>query len=254
MNNNEFAKSFALNLINFETYHYTDNRVGVNYNYIGYLESGHARLVGENKVVEIKAGEAVYIPSNYSYQSYWYADDTKGVILYSLGFSFFPDQQKRFYSLQKVILTDEEKNMAREAVSKNISLCIRVGKLYSLFGKVLQRLEFRSMSRREREIENVIELMAKNFKFSVADAAKEMGLSQPRFYVIFKEATGMTPIEMKNKIFAAKATELLTDSGFTVEYISDMLGLSSAAYLRRILKKHTGKTPKEIRKDGGIRI
>ena len=56
MNNNEFAKSFALNLINFETYHYTDNRAGINHNYIGYLESGHARLVGENRVVEIKAG------------------------------------------------------------------------------------------------------------------------------------------------------------------------------------------------------
>ena len=44
------------------------------------------------------------------------------------------------------------------------------------------------------------------------------------------------------------AVELLTTTDKTVEEISSLLRFSSAAYFRKVLRKHTGLTPKQIRK------
>ena len=37
-----------------------------------------------------------------------------------------------------------------------------------------------------------------------------------------------------------------------IEEISSMLNFSSSSYFRKILKQHTGKTPREIRKNRGF--
>ena len=50
-----------------------------------------------------------------------------------------------------------------------------------------------------------------------------------------------------------KAKQLLMTTNISVEEISRMLNFSSASYFRKILKKYSGKTPKEIRKTLRIR-
>jgi len=38
----------------------------------------------------------------------------------------------------------------------------------------------------------------------------------------------------------------------TVEEIASLINFSSASYFRKVLKKHTGSTPSEIRKNRGF--
>ena len=68
-------------------------------------------------------------------------------------------------------------------------------------------------------------------------------------YGVFKKACNTTPIEKKQEIFCERAAELLITTDLSVEQISEMLNFSSSSYFRKIFKKHTGKTPLQIRKN-----
>ena len=57
----------------------------------------------------------------------------------------------------------------------------------------------------------------------------------------------MTPNEMRQQIAVEMAVKLLITTEKSVQQISDKLGFSSTDYFRRILRKHTGKTPRQIR-------
>ena len=72
-------------------------------------------------------------------------------------------------------------------------------------------------------------------------------LSEPHLYYLFKKAGEVTPNEYRQKSLCDRAVELLITTDNSVEAISDMLGFSSSSYFRKILKKHTGKSPREIR-------
>ena len=54
---------------------------------------------------------------------------------------------------------------------------------------------------------------------------------------------------MKQEILCEKAVQLLTTTDLSVEEISNRLLFSSSSYFRKIFKKYTGKTPRQIRKD-----
>jgi AraC-like DNA-binding protein len=74
-------------------------------------------------------------------------------------------------------------------------------------------------------------------------------MSQSGLYNIFARCGWGTPNDLRQKMRAEKAVELLQTTDLSVETISDRLGFSSASYFRKILKKHTGKTPTAIRKE-----
>ena len=57
--------------------------------------------------------------------------------------------------------------------------------------------------------------------------------------------------EMKDyfdEVQFSKAVELLITTDMQVEEISSLLNFSSTSYFRKVLYKHTGKTPREIRR------
>ena len=83
--------------------------------------------------------------------------------------------------------------------------------------------------------------------FDVPTLARLCGMSESGFYSQFKSATGHTPIEYKNILRCRAAAELLCNTDSTVEDIAERLGCSTPAYLRRMLLKVIGKTPKQIR-------
>lgn len=60
----------------------------------------------------------------------------------------------------------------------------------------------------------------------------------------------IAPNEFKRKILCEKGIELLNTTGKAVEEISSILGLSSGSYFRKLLKRYTARTPKEIREVG----
>ena len=69
-------------------------------------------------------------------------------------------------------------------------------------------------------------------------------------YSLFKKRVGTTPNDFRQRVLCDMGIELLLTTDKKVEEISDMLSFSSGSYFRKVLKKQTGATPREIRKSG----
>ena len=77
----------------------------------------------------------------------------------------------------------------------------------------------------------------------VAALAAMCYLGEAQFYRLFRNETGQTPIEYRNRLRIERAASLLADGECTVGEISSMLGFGSLYYFSRIFKKMTGRSP-----------
>ncbi len=88
-------------------------------------------------------------------------------------------------------------------------------------------------------------------RISNAELAERCFLSPSAFYSAFKQATGCTPVEYKNRLKVRMAMELLMNTSESLECICRRTGFSSPAYLRRVMYRYTGRKPHEIRQGRG---
>lgn len=251
MNNTQISNSFHFNTFRREKYSYTDNRWGSPDHYIAYMRSGHCRIVTETYTVEIQEGDVFYIPYGIPYQSYWYGHDL--ICFDSYAFRFFPECERYEYPVQ-VIPHDAEilALINRLTGGNHRTTSATVGTLYTLLGLLLPRMKSSPVSRSREIIAASEDYLYICPDASNSDLAKHCGISESGLYAAFQRSAGMTPNELRQKILTRKAEELLTTTDLPVETISDMLHFSSSSYFRKILKKHTGLTPREIRKKNRI--
>ncbi len=243
MNHTDFCKSFYFTEYRYGRYHHTDARNGASSHFIGMLEEGRCRIVSDDALIEAGPGEPFYIPMGLPYQSYWYSDGT--VRLRSCGFDLFPEMDKIAFRLQKLPpeLADDVRRIPLEGRPDSRAL----GALFSVLGKALVLME---RSARESSVcvwEQAMEYMRGHIDCRVAEVARHCGVSESALYASFKRH-GSTPNGARQALLAQEARRLLTTTDMSVQDISDRLGFSSAAYFRKVLHQHTGKTPTQLRK------
>ena len=100
------------------------------------------------------------------------------------------------------------------------------------------------------EIYDVINYMHANYheNHDVSFFAAKSHLSEGRFSHVFKEITGMSPKQYLQKLKVDNALSLLSSTTLSVSEVASMVGIENANYFTRLLKKHTGATPKSIQK------
>ncbi|MBO5907747.1 MAG: helix-turn-helix transcriptional regulator [Clostridia bacterium] len=93
---------------------------------------------------------------------------------------------------------------------------------------------------------------------SAESIAKRFSVSASKLERDFKSAIGISSHEFLTACRVGEAKRLLRDGKKTVIEVSQSLGFTSETYFYRFLKKHTGKSPSEIRIknkpdiDGGV--
>jgi len=87
-----------------------------------------------------------------------------------------------------------------------------------------------------------------NSAVSVADMARSVNLSEPRFYVLYKKMFGISPHAdiIKAKIHSAK--NLLQNGDLKITEIAADLGYENTTHFIRQFKSNVGLTPNEFRK------
>ncbi len=251
--------------MNFERYLLSDLRItvlrnkngrvnqislGASDNYFAMIISGSARFTGVFGSLELFPGELLYIPKGYPYTSEWFGDGE--CVFYSLAFKFSSAVENSRFALSKIestYVTDEISALfpkMHELPHDSLECLALFYKLYS-FAK--EKIPQRSKVAKYPEIEGIISLIesSRDKEYSNPTLARKCGMSEAKFYYAFKSVTGVSPVEYKNVVRSRLAVELLSSTDKTVEQIADELSFSSPAYLRRLLKKKLGKTPKEIR-------
>ena len=98
------------------------------------------------------------------------------------------------------------------------------------------------------EIYDVIKYMHANYQenHEVSFFASKSHLSEGRFSHVFKEITGMSPKQYLQKLKIDNALTLLSSTTLSVSEVASMVGIDNVNYFARLLKKHTGATPKNL--------
>lgn len=90
--------------------------------------------------------------------------------------------------------------------------------------------------------------MALGEKWTVARMAKELGLSESRFYGLYKACYGISPTADLIEVRINSAKNMLSFGKHSVEWISRKLGYENTTHFIRQFKARTGQSPTAYRK------
>ena len=251
MNSLVFLNGFRFREFDLQKYHYTDNRRGSPQHYIAYMKKGRARIVGEERTVEITEGDVFYIPKGLSYRSYWYGEDE--ISFYSYGFDHFPEAAAKSYVLQVIPCGDEQKARVREIPrNRQVTDSGALGLFYSTLALLLPLMQAGATNSREVLFRKIRDIIFEDPRALTGEIARLCGVSETTVYSVCKDVSGKTPGAIRQECLVQKATGLLTSTGMSVQRISDALGFSSTSYFRKTVRAQTGKTPRQIRKEAAL--
>lgn len=239
----EFYNSFFFTRYCYRRYHHTDASAGANRHFLALLEKGSCRIVSQDRTIEVGPGQVFYIPMGLPYQSYWFAEEE--VVLRSYGFDWFPEAQGGEFPLQ--VLPKELTALLEPVPLTGRPDSESLGALFFAIARILPHMERSGKERARCLWADAVEYLQKHPEATAAEMARHCGVSESALYTAFKRH-GSTPNQTRQALLVRQAKLLLTTTDSSVQEISDQLGFSSCSYFRKILHRHTGKTPTQIRK------
>ncbi|WP_316838527.1 AraC family transcriptional regulator [Pedobacter gandavensis] len=106
----------------------------------------------------------------------------------------------------------------------------------------------------EDQLEQSIVFMKENLHkpLSVEVISKEFNYSSSHYSTLFKQKTGLSPIDYLIRLKIQHACQLLNKSNLIIKEVAQKVGYDDPFYFSRIFKKITGKSPVEYK--GGLKI
>lgn len=101
-----------------------------------------------------------------------------------------------------------------------------------------------------KQMEVVINRMAlyPHRPWTAKELARLAGLSVPRFYRLFRQITGSSPIDWLRQERINLAKRRLQGSDDSIKAVADQAGYNSPFFFSRDFKRHTGMSPSEFRR------
>ena len=246
MNDTLFAESFCFREIHRGKHAFTDVRSGAPIHYIALMLRGKCRIAASDAELSVSEGDFFYIPKGLPYRSYW--QDSEDVTFISLGFPFFPNAQKRSYSLQCIKTDGEALRLLERIPIDRRGTCESIAAFYTLLSHLLPFMQ-ESMPCRSRQIISKVEQMLwSDTELRPTELARALGICESALYAAFEKSCEETPHEMRERILFEKARDLLLTTDLPIEQISERLSFCSCAYFRKRFKARFGMTPREMRK------
>jgi len=187
-----------------------------------------------------------YFPKGLQYQSDWFCD--RQIRFKSFGFHYFPEAAAQQYPLQVIPCPEDIKARLRDFPMEASIDSRLLGAFYTILAELLPAMQYREQPSWAVIFEKARQYISQNTGCHVADIARHCAISQAALYDIFRANAGCTPNELRQQVLCRQAVLLLSTTDRSVQDISDSLGFSSTSYFRKILREHTGKSPREIRR------
>ncbi len=219
--------------------------------HIGYIEKGSVLLFFEDFCVSASDGDVIFIPAGTPYRSEWKGSPEIEMYVLECDVEFW---ERYAVPAQKIFLPELSESFSK--LYKNVSSEKNYSSLsffYHIIDKITNALEY---ERRDnaKATQKALSYIENNVSesFSVKELSRLCNLSESRFFAVFKKENGFSPIDYKNYVRIKHAVQYIKRDKLSVEEICSRLNFSSTAFFRRILKKYTGKTPSQIKKETSI--
>lgn len=246
MNDIIFSSGFMFCTIEFDKFHYTDNRTGAPSHYFAYMLCGNCKITTESATVNINVGDIFYIPDKCSYQSYWYGNPKIKFI--SLGFPCLPNFNNLTYPVQVIPYNDKAADLLRLLSDKTRLSAADIGVFYTLAGILIPLMTNTTVCRTREITERTEEYLIQHPFAKTSELAKNCAISEAALYSAFQKSSDITLNQLRNNLLLEKAKDMLITTDKTIEYISNTLQFSSTSYFRKKFKQYFNITPKEMRK------
>ena len=155
------------------------------------------------------------------------------------------DYTKEFLRIAEICDSSKDNPTARERFEL-------MWRFLRLLEATIPCLTRRDETERDTVLDPALKYLKQNFTSPcpVPELARLCNLSDSQFFVRFKRATGVTPIEYKNRLMVSNAERLLLDEpDLPIEEVAGRMGFSSSTYFRRIFKKMSSYSPRDFRKN-----
>lgn len=226
-------------------------KVGFPLPHLAYIKSGSCRVeYGDGETLTLRPGDAWYIPKGLPYASHWSTEND--VIFYKLEFEA-DDFSLKYRTMQVFRLPELEAHFTRLCDEGNQPHPFdSLASFFHILSALTPLLKQEQSTSFDRIIPALKYLQQwDSVSIQVSELAVMCCLSPSRFYEVFREAVGESPINYKNKIKLSHA-KILLHQGRTLDEVCELLHFSSPSFLRRMMKKHLGITPKEAKQGGNI--
>ena len=138
---------------------------------------------------------------------------------------------------------------AAEEFNKN-TVCtpIITSAIYQIFGLACQSRRKKIVNHKFKYISEGIELMESSSDKTMDEIAQICGVSEGYFRKLFREYSGVNPIEFRQKHRIEKAKQLLLLDTHSIGEIADELNFSDIYHFSKTFKKITGISPQNYAK------
>ena len=217
---------------------------------LGYMCQGHGKLFWEDSCIDLNEGDVFFIPQGIRYRSTWSAENE--TVFHYYGVSDIPIHDQRNYCLQKIAVPPALAACVHDIPTNHPIDSKTIGVFYTVLARLLPYMSFDAKGHKESLCDRALAYMAEHVNCSIDEVAKHCHVCESVIYNAFRKTMGTTPNAQRLRLLCERAVDLLTTTDRPIEEISAKLGFSSSAYFRKILHKHTGMTPTEIRKNASL--
>ena len=224
---------------------------------IAFMLEGRARFTENEKVIELKENEIIFIPKQTRYCSEWFGNPNIKFHTLHFNFSWQNDPlRNRKFSVQKLagqdtdLLKEEYQYLHTHQQERGAGAFLFMTRFYQLCYMLFSQFKSEPVQGTGM-VQPALAYIERNFResFTVKELAERCCLSESYFYTCFRNETGISPMAYKNRVCIRNAAyTLISEPEKSIEEISAEYGFTSSIYFRRLFRQITGKTPREYRR------
>ena len=195
--------------------------------------------------ITASAGELVFIPAGTRHSSlYMDPENTVEIVQFDHITGSLPDYLTR----PDLIRNDTAGKIFRSLSSdlksgEELNSLYFLSQLYTLLWNISRHSQ--SIPRKYSRLQPVLKELHLSYsdQYKIQYYADLCGMSEPGFRRLFKDYTGVSPVEYRNGMRLQAAKKMLVSGEFTVEEVAEKVGFSNVSFFCRTYKKQFGHSP-----------
>lgn len=160
-----------------------------------------------------------------------------------------PAESSYFESVLKKMIVEQNNKSSGFNLVQKANLILQISMLGRSWDNQFKESEYYFKEKRNM-LADALSYIEKNFgkELKVKQLASKVYMSPDYFRKVFKETTGLLPIDYINKIRMSKASMLLADNQIPVARVAEMVGINDVNYFSRLFKSKFGYSPSDYSK------